>query len=104
MPLISIKFLSLEECKICHLGKGYSKSHVICSKALALWQDNKILAMSKLKVLADKKKKNNSNKNFDSSIEFLAPLAEGQRAIVMAWGRRASVRPFVRACVRKLFL
>ena len=35
---------------------------------------------------------------------FLAPLAEGQRAIVMAWGRRASVRPFVRACVRKLFL
>ena len=35
---------------------------------------------------------------------LLAPLAEGQRAIVMAWGRRASVRPFVRACVRKLFL
>ena len=35
---------------------------------------------------------------------FLAPLAEGQRAIVMAWGRRPSVRPFVRACVRKLFL
>ena len=35
---------------------------------------------------------------------FLAPLAEGKRAIVMAWGRRASVRPFVRACVRKLFL
>ena len=27
---------------------------------------------------------------------FLAPLAEGQRAIVMAWGRRASVRPCVR--------
>ena len=37
-------------------------------------------------------------------IRFLAPLAEGQRAIVMAWGRRVSVRPFVRACVRKLFL
>ena len=37
-------------------------------------------------------------------LSFLAPLAEGQRAIVMAWGRRASVRPFVRACVRKLFL
>ena len=36
--------------------------------------------------------------------QFLAPLAEGQRAIVMAWGRRPSVRPFVRACVRKLFL
>ena len=39
---------------------------------------------------------------------FLAPLAEGQRAIVVAWGRRACVRacvrPFVRACVRKLFL
>ena len=35
---------------------------------------------------------------------FVAPLAEGQRAIVMAWGRRASVRLFVRACVRKLFL
>ena len=40
--------------------------------------------------------------------QFLAPLAEGQRAIVMAWGRRASVRPCVRASVRasvrKLFL
>ena len=31
---------------------------------------------------------------------FLAPLAEGQRAIVMAWGRCASVRPSVCACVR----
>ena len=31
---------------------------------------------------------------------FLAPLAEGQRAIVMAWGRRASVHPSVRASVR----
>ena len=41
---------------------------------------------------------------FPNNPWFLAPLAEGQRAIVMAWGRRASVRPFVRACVRKLFL
>ena len=37
---------------------------------------------------------------FFSSISFLAPLAEGQRAIVMAWGRRASVRSSVRPCVR----
>ena len=36
----------------------------------------------------------------DTSLSFLAPLAEGQRAIVMAWGRRASVRPCVRASVR----
>ena len=35
--------------------------------------------------------------------QFLAPLAEGQRAIVMALCP-SSVRPFVRACVRKLFL
>ena len=35
---------------------------------------------------------------------FLAPLAEGQRAIVMAWGRRPSVRACVRASVRELFL
>ena len=43
-------------------------------------------------------------RGLNSKLQFLAPLAEGQRAIVMAWGRRASVRPFVRACVRKLFL
>ena len=30
---------------------------------------------------------------------LLAPLAEGQRAIVMAWWRRASVRACVRASV-----
>ena len=36
----------------------------------------------------------------DGNQGFLAPLAEGQRAIVMAWGRRASVRPAVRPCVR----
>ena len=36
-------------------------------------------------------------------ILFLAPLAEGQRAIVMAWGRRASVRPSVRASVNFFF-
>ena len=34
---------------------------------------------------------------------FLAPLAEGQRAIVMAWGRRASVRSSVRASVNFFF-
>ena len=34
---------------------------------------------------------------------FLAPLDEGQRAIVMALCPPC-VRPFVRACVRKLFL
>ena len=34
---------------------------------------------------------------------FLAPLAEGQRAIVMAWWRRASVRPSVRASVNFFF-
>ena len=34
---------------------------------------------------------------------FLAPLAKGQRAIVMAWGRRASVRSSVRASVNFFF-
>ena len=38
-----------------------------------------------------------------SSFGFLAPLAKGQRAIVMALCP-SCVRPFVRACVRKLFL
>ena len=41
-----------------------------------------------------------SRRNVRESRRFLAPLAEGQRAIVMAWGRRASVRPFVRSSVR----
>ena len=39
--------------------------------------------------------------------QFLAPLAEGQRAIVMALCPscvRPSARSSVRACVRKLFL
>ena len=35
--------------------------------------------------------------------DFLAPLAKGQRAIVMALCP-SSVRPSVLACVRKLFL
>ena len=35
--------------------------------------------------------------------KFLAPLAEGQRAIVMAWGRRASVRSSVRPSVNFFF-
>ena len=34
---------------------------------------------------------------------FSAPLAEGQRAIVMAWWHRASVRPCVRASVNFFF-
>ena len=34
---------------------------------------------------------------------FLTPLAEGQRAIVMAWGRRASVRSSVHASVNFFF-
>ena len=50
------------------------------------------------------KGKNAGDQHFFLFQQFLAPLAEGQRAIVMAWWRRASVRPFVRACVRKLFL
>ena len=40
---------------------------------------------------------------FSSFFLFLAPLAEGQRAIVMALCP-SCVHPFVRACVRKLFL
>ena len=35
---------------------------------------------------------------------FLAPLAEGQRAIVMAWGRRACVRACVNFFFKKLLL
>ena len=38
-----------------------------------------------------------------SLVSLLAPLAEGQRAIVMAWGRRACVRPSVRASVNFFF-
>ena len=45
--------------------------------------------------------KNDPSKNIAFMEDsFLAPLAEGQRAIVMAWGRRASVRLSVRPCVR----
>ena len=36
--------------------------------------------------------------------QLLAPLAEGQQAIVMAFVLRASVHPFVRACGHKLCL
>ena len=42
----------------------------------------------------------NRFESYRGRIWFLAPLAEGQRAIVMAWGRRASVRPSVRPSVR----
>ena len=44
---------------------------------------------------------------FPYPFSFFAPLAKGQRAIVMALCPsclRLSVRPSVRACVRKLFL
>ena len=34
-------------------------------------------------------------------VRFLAPLAEGQRAIVMAWGRRASVNFFFKKLLLK---
>ena len=37
-------------------------------------------------------------------IGLLAPLAEGQRAIVMAWGRRPSVRASVNFFFKKLLL
>ena len=40
---------------------------------------------------------------FQEQFSFLAPLAEGQRAIVMAWWRRASVRSSVRASVNFFF-
>ena len=37
------------------------------------------------------------------NLVLLAPLAEGQRAIVMAWGRRPSVRSSVRASINLFF-